>query len=66
MNYLQRFSVALSASRGPAGKARALEETRRLASAESGEWLCQIHDIARALPPRRVPLQDAGSGRTPG
>jgi hypothetical protein len=66
MNYLQRFSLALSALRLPAANARTVEDARRLASAEPGEWLSRIHEIARALPPRSVRLQDGGPGRTPG
>lgn len=53
MNYLQRFSRAL-AMMAPIGTGeRALRKARRQANMEDGDWLGELHVVARRLPPRR-------------
>ncbi len=52
MNYLQRFSRALTALTGQEGDDHARRIARRRARTEAGDWLGQLHDVARRLPPR--------------
>lgn len=58
MNYLQRFSRALAAMTRMGARERALRKARRQAYMEDGDWLGELHVVARHLPPRR--RQDRG------
>jgi len=53
MNYLQRFSRALVAMADRGAGERVLRKARRQARLEDGDWLGELHLVARRLPPRR-------------
>jgi hypothetical protein len=55
MNYLQRFRHALAALTNNIPDEHALNRAHRQASMETGDWLGQLHEIARRLPPRQSP-----------
>jgi len=62
MNYLQRFSRALAALADKNAHERALRRLRRQARMEDGDWLGQLHLVARRLPPRQRAVRDRPPG----
>lgn len=53
MKYLQRFSRALAAMADRGAGERVPRKTRRQVRLEDGDWLGELHLVARSLPPRR-------------
>ena len=58
MNYLQRFRRALSALTDLEPHQEARKAPRRHARMETGDWLGQLHIVARRLPPRETPARE--------
>ncbi len=55
MNYLQRFCRTLAATADRNSRGHALWKARRQARMEAGDWLGNLHLVARRLPPRKWP-----------